>query len=102
MNGLPMDAVVTAIGGVVIAAVIVLVIFSGRMSKAVRSTVEIVVGILLFPTVTGLWGWRAIEGVRDRDWLYAGLMAIAAAVFAVTGFYAIRRRTLAPFAKRPK
>ena len=64
-----MDAVVTAIGAVVIALVIVLVISSGRMSKAVRSIVEIVVGILLFPTVTGLWAWRAIEGVRDRDWL---------------------------------
>lgn len=102
MNALPMDAVVTAIGAVVVALVIVSVIFSGRMSKAVRSAVEIVVGILLFPTVTGLWAWRAIEGVRDRDWLYAGLMAVAAVVFAVTGFYAIRRRTLAPFAKRTK
>jgi len=102
VNGLPMDAVVTAIGAVVIALVIVLVIFSGRMSKAVRSAVEIAVGILLFPTVTGLWAWRAIDGMRDRDWLYAGLMAVAAAVFAVTGFYAIRRRTLTPFARRPK
>ena len=102
MNALPMDAVVTAIGAVVIALVIILVIFSGRMSKAARSAVEIVVGILLFPTVTGPWSGRAIEGVRDGDWLYAGLMAVAAAVFAVTGFYAIRRRTLTPFEKRPK
>lgn len=97
-----MSAVVTAIGGVVIALVILLVVLSGRMSKRARAGLEPIVGVLMYPTVTALWGWQAYQRFGDGDWIYAGLMSVAAVVMATTGIYAIRRRTLAPFAKSAK
>ena len=102
MIGTSMSAVVTAIGGVVIALVILLVVLSGRMSKRARAGLELIVGVLMYPTVTALWGWQAYQRFGDGDWIYAGLMSVATVVMTTTGIYAIRRRTLAPFAKSAK
>ena len=102
MSDFSATSLVTLVGGVVIALVILLVVLGGRMPKAVRSAVEVVAGALLFPTLTAFWTWRAIYGVRNGDWIYAGLMAVAAGAMAITGIYAVRRRTLTPFARRSK
>ena len=79
-----------------IAALLMFVLFSGRLAPAVRAKVERVLAWIFWPVVTAHWVWRAVEfGLQDK-WIGMVLMAALAVVFGGQGLAAMRQGRLTP------
>jgi hypothetical protein len=86
---------------IVLVALLVFVLISGRLPDAARVRIERVLGWLFWPLVTVYWTWRAVEFGLQGEWISMALMGAVAVVFGAQGLTAIRQGRFLPV-RRPR
>lgn len=77
-------AVFTTALALAFAAVLALVLLSGRMSTSGRKGVERVLGLLALAMFLPLYGWGLVSMIRDSQWLWLAAQPILWIWVAVT------------------
>jgi hypothetical protein len=84
-------AIFTTALALAFAAVLALVLFSGRLSAGRRRQLELAMVWLILPLLTGLWAWQTYLAVKlGSGLLIAGQLVIGALV-AIQIFRAVRK-----------
>lgn len=96
----PIDYVFIIGVPVVLVALLVLVLVSGRLAAPARAAIERLLGRIFWPLVTIYWTWRAVEFGLAHEWISMVLMGAVATVFGAQGLAAIRQGRFLPV-RRP-
>ena len=86
---------------IVLVALLVFVLISGRLPPEVRAKIEKVLGWMFWPLVTVYWTCRAVEFGLAGEWISMGLMGAVAVVFGAQGLTAIRQGRFLPKRETP-
>lgn len=87
--GLPI-ALAVIIGGV---------LMSGQMPARLRTGVERVLAVLIYPATALFVGWRAFENWKDGEWLGCVVGLAVVGIMLALGLRAVRQGRLAPVGK---